>query len=157
VPPSPGIDWQGYLDDVKSDQRVRSSCYLLSLCLREARDFAVPRTVVRLARELARRNPRLLSLLSLLALRFVAVAFLVLRAAIVLFFRSSLPSRLMACATRPGLRAFCAASAFAAIVPNVHPIDLATLIKSVPPLLRLIICVSLPCQRPFMFISTRSR
>jgi hypothetical protein len=95
------------------------------------------RRAARLADEVARRKPRRVALVSLLLFRFAAAAFLVLRATLLLFLTSFLPLRSTVCATLLRVRAFCAASAFAAIVPSADPIDSATLIKSAPSLVRL--------------------
>jgi hypothetical protein len=84
----------------------------------------------RFAEEAVRRAPPLAAFAILLVRRFPAALFLVLRAPVLLFRTSFLPSRWTVSAIRVGLSAFCAASAFAAMLPSADPIDSATLTKS---------------------------
>jgi hypothetical protein len=128
----------GPLDN--NDAKNRPSCDVqhTSERLIEGRSFACifgrvsfyPRRVALFTDELARRNPRRVAFAALLLFKLTAAAFVVLRTALLLLRASLLPSRSTTWTALLRLRAFCAALAFAAIVPMAAPMDSAKLVKS---------------------------
>lgn len=102
--------------------------------------FCHLRRAARWMGDAARCRPRLLAFATLLVFKLAAAAFRVFRTAALLPLASLLPSRSTTWAALLRARTFCAALAFAAMVPSADPIDSAKLVRSAASLVRLRAC-----------------
>lgn len=122
-----------------ADQYLAISRSLRLALLQE--EFAYLRRAARLVDDTARLKPRLVAFATLLLFRLAAAAFRVLRTADLLLRASLLPSRSTIWTALLRARTFCAALAFAAMVPSAVPIDSAKLVKRAASFLCLRACV----------------
>jgi hypothetical protein len=130
----------------------RKACYSDEASLGERpltpQEFFYLRRAAPFVDEAARRTPGRPALASLLLLNFALTAFPLFRADLLRFRTNLLASRPTRWTTLLCVRDFCAALAFAAIVPSAAPIDFATWVKSAPSLVVLVRVFI--CKLPFL-------